>query len=80
MVITLIADVPIRGAKSRPARHLLRRRLNAPWQGVAGHPVLWGLLGLSGLVYEIIVVRRMQRQTAFTPEFENWLFHAPLPS
>ena len=45
VVITLIADMPIRGAKSKPARHLLRRRLNAPWQGVAGPAVLWGLLG-----------------------------------
>ena len=47
--------------------------------GVAGPAVLWGLLGLSGLVYEIIVARRMQRQIVYTPEFEDWLFHVLLP-
>ena len=30
-------------------------------------------------MYEIIVARRMQRQIAYTPEFEDWLFHALLP-
>jgi hypothetical protein len=37
------------------------------------------LLGLGGLVYEIIVARRMQRQIVNTPEFEDWLFHVLLP-
>ena len=30
-------------------------------------------------MYEIIVVRRMQTQTTYKPEFEDWLFHALLP-
>lgn len=58
---------------------MLSAILNAPWQRVGSAAVLWGLLGLSGLAYEIIVVRRMQRQIVYTPEFEDWLFHVLLP-
>jgi hypothetical protein len=58
---------------------LLSAVLNAPWQGFATAAVLWGLMGLSGIVYQIIVVLRMRRQTAYTPEFEDWLFHVLLP-
>jgi len=58
---------------------LLSAILNAPWHGVAGAAVVWGLLGLSGFVYEVIVTRRMQIQIAYTPEFEDWLFHVLLP-
>jgi hypothetical protein len=30
-------------------------------------------------VYVAIVARRLQRQTAYKPDFEDWLFHAVLP-
>lgn len=91
VVITLIADMPIRGGQEAGeafatptivhfgAALLLSAILNAPWHGVASAAVLWGLLGLSGLVYEIIVARRMQRQIVYTPEFEDRLFHVLLP-
>ncbi|MGC2694444.1 MAG: hypothetical protein WA738_01500 [Candidatus Angelobacter sp.] len=92
VVITLIADMPIvPGAEQ--AGHafgtptivhfgavlLLAAILSAPWQGVASAAVLWGLLGLCGIVYEFIVVRRMRTQITYTPEFEDWLFHVLLP-
>jgi hypothetical protein len=92
VVITLIADMPIRGNQEQAgeafatptivhfgAALLLAAILNAPWQRVGSAAVLWGLLGLSGLVYEIIVARRMRRQIVYTPEFEDWLFHVLLP-
>jgi len=41
--------------------------------------VLWGLLGLSGSAYVLIVARRMRQQTVYQPEFEAWLFHVMLP-
>jgi hypothetical protein len=31
------------------------------------------------MVYEIIVARRMRMQVAYTPEFEDWVFHLLLP-
>ena len=58
---------------------LLSAVLSAPWHGIFGAAVLCGLLGLMGIVYEVIVARRMRIQNAYTPEFEDWLFHALLP-
>jgi hypothetical protein len=58
---------------------LLSAALCAPWNGFGGAAVFWGLLGLIGGAYTIIVARRMQVQTAYQPEFEDWLFHALLP-
>jgi hypothetical protein len=53
--------------------------LSAPWDGIGAAAVLWGLMGLSGVVYSVIVTRRLRRQTAYQPEFEDWLFHVLLP-
>jgi len=53
--------------------------LSAPWDGIGAAVVLWGLVGLSGVVYAAIVTRRMRAQTAYQPEFEDWLFHVLLP-
>ncbi len=58
---------------------LLSAVLSAPWHGIVTVAVLCGLLGLSGIVYEIIVARRMRVQIVYTPEFEDWLFHVLLP-
>lgn len=38
-----------------------------------------GSVGLVGLSYCFIVVRRARRQTGYTPVFEDWLWHAALP-
>lgn len=35
--------------------------------------------GLAGLVYTIIVVARMRRQTAYVPVMEDWIWHCVLP-
>jgi hypothetical protein len=58
---------------------LLSAVLCAPWHGIGGPAILLGLLGLNGVAYEIIVARCMQKQTAYRPEFEDWLFHILLP-
>lgn len=92
VVITLIADLPAArgqaqagGAFATPtvvhfgAVLLLSAMISAPWHGVGGAALLWGLLGLCGIVYQMIVIRRMRTQTAYTPEFEDLLFHAILP-
>lgn len=51
----------------------------APWPTIAAAAVTWGILGFSGLIYSVIVVLRMRRQSAYKPEFEDWLFHCFLP-
>ena len=53
--------------------------LSAPWDGIGTAAVLWGLVGLSGAVYAVIVARRLRAQTIYQPEFEDWLFHVLLP-
>jgi hypothetical protein len=58
---------------------LLAGIVDAPWQTVLGAAIAWGIMGLAGIVYEIVVLRRMQRQSAYKPEFEDWLFHFLLP-
>ena len=53
--------------------------LCAPWSAIRGAAILWGLVGVCGVVYAGIVIRRMRNQTAYRPEFEDWLFHVLLP-
>lgn len=92
VVITLIADLPLgRGQAQAGAAFatptivhfgavlLLAGILSAPWHGVAGAAISWGLMGLAGIIYELIVTRRMRSQTAYRPELEDWLFHSLLP-
>ena len=92
VVITLIADAPIaRGdiqASSAFATPsvvhfavvlLLSAIVSAPWNGMKIVAVLWGLVGLSGVVYTVIVARRLRVQTVYQPVLEDWLFHVLLP-
>jgi hypothetical protein len=58
---------------------LLSAALSAPWSSIDVAAALWGLIGLGGLVYAAIITRRMSRQTAYKPVFEDWMFHAVLP-
>jgi len=92
VVLTLIASRPV-GAGTAQAGHafatptivhfgavlLLAGMASAPWQAITPAAVLWGLLGISGMVYAAVVVRRMRRQAAYKPVFEDWLFHVLLP-
>jgi hypothetical protein len=53
--------------------------LSAPWKGIEGPIILWALGGLTGIVYVLIIARRMRRQSAYAPQLEDWLFHVLLP-
>jgi hypothetical protein len=91
VVITLIAERPPAGAAEAGAAFasptivhfvaalFLSALLHAPWQTITIAAVLWGLLGFSGAAYTVIVARRMRKQIAYEPEFEDWLFHVVLP-
>jgi hypothetical protein len=58
---------------------LLSALLSAPWDGIGTDVVLWGGVGLIGIVYVAVVARRMRAQTVYKPVFEDWLFHVLLP-
>ena len=53
--------------------------LRVPWQGLAAVSTLWGLVGLSGAAYTVVVARRVRRQTAYRADLEDWLSHFLLP-
>jgi len=92
VVITLISELPVARDLERASRAfatptiihfaavlLLSAVISAPWHGISGAAILWGALGLAGVLYAAAIARRMRVQTAYQPEFEDWLFHALLP-
>ena len=92
VVITLIATKPIArvdalagGAFATPSVvHfgvvlLLSAIASAPWKEIIIVSFLWGLVGVCGAVYVVVVARRMRVQSAYQPVFEDWLFHVVLP-
>ncbi|HEY8225483.1 MAG TPA: hypothetical protein VIG25_09415 [Pyrinomonadaceae bacterium] len=91
VVITLIAQRPPVQLKEAGAAFatpsvvhfavvlLLSAVLGAPWRGIGSVSLIWGLVGLSGILYAVVVARRMKVQTAYLPVFEDWLFHCLLP-
>ena len=92
VVITLIADMP-KGPGAAQAGNafatptivhfgsvlFLAAVICAPWRAVEPAAVVWGVLGVAGVIYAFLVTHRMRRQTAYKPEFEDWLFHSLLP-
>jgi hypothetical protein len=58
---------------------LLSALSRVPFRSITSASGLWGLIGVSGLLYTLIVGRRMRSQTVYQPEFEDWLFHLLLP-
>ncbi|OLE52790.1 MAG: hypothetical protein AUG51_16590 [Acidobacteria bacterium 13_1_20CM_3_53_8] len=92
VVIALIAEMPTARADAQAGDAfstpsvvhfgvvlLLSAVVSAPWYGIGAVALLWGLVGFSGIVYAVVVARRMRVQTAYRPVFEDWLFHALLP-
>src|SRR2546423_426551 len=92
VVIALIAEMPTARADAQAGDAfstpsvvhfgvvlLLSAVVSAPWYGIGAVALLWGLVGFSGIVYAVIVARRLRVQTAYRPVFEDWLFHVLLP-
>ncbi len=91
VVMTLIAErPPLRAAEAGAAfatptivhfsaALLLSALLRAPWRAITPAAALWGLLGLSGVTYVVIVARHVRGQTIYKPVFEDRLFHVVLP-
>lgn len=90
VVMTLIAERPTTQATAGAAFAtptivhfgivlLLAAVQAAPWSRVGSVAIIWGALGICGIVYELIVIRSMRQQKHYTPVFEDWLFHGLLP-
>src|SRR3954469_17265032 len=85
VVITLISGRPVARADAQASDAfstpsvvhfgvvlLLSAVVSAPWDGIGAVAVLWGVVGLGGAVYVVVVARRMRKQTAYRPVFEDW--------
>jgi hypothetical protein len=91
VVLTLIAErPPLRAAEAGAAFAtptivhfgvvlLLSAMVSVPWSGIGIVSVLWGLVGFGGMLYTVVVARRLRVQTTYKPVFEDWLFHVLLP-
>jgi len=91
VVITLVAENPppraveASAAFNNPtivhfsAALLLSALVSAPWDGITIVAGLWGLLGLSGVVYAAVIARRMRGYQTYRPVIEDWVFHVLLP-
>jgi uncharacterized membrane protein YdcZ (DUF606 family) len=58
---------------------LVSALLRAPWPSVTAAAFACGAVGLCGLIYILLLVRRIRRQTAYRPDAEDWSFHILLP-
>src|SRR5262249_2589075 len=91
VVLTLIAERPNLATREAGAAFatptivhfstvlLVAGILRVPWQGAGAVSTLWGLVGLSGTVYTVVVARRVRRQTGYRPDLEDWVAHVLLP-
>jgi hypothetical protein len=91
VVLTLIAEKPLKGAAEAGSAFasptivhfstalFLSALLQVPWRTIHPLAVIWGLTGLLGMAYTGNVVRRMQKQSAYKPVLEDWMFHVVLP-
>jgi hypothetical protein len=94
VVITLMADMPIAGIDEQERASkifttpsvihfsvvlFLSALISIPWSGTDIITLFWGVTGISGVAYIVIVMERMWTQTMYKPVFEDWLFHALLP-
>ena len=92
VVMTLVANMPITRVDAHAGNTfttpsvvhfgvvlLLSAVVSAPWHEIGTVSVVWGLVGLSGIVYAVIVSRRTRVQTIYQPVFEDWLFHVLFP-
>jgi hypothetical protein len=91
VVMTLIAESPpLRVAEAGAAfgtptivhfsaTLLLAAVLRAPWQNITPVATIFGLIGLWGIGYSVVVIRHMKNQTAYRPDVLDWLYFAVLP-
>jgi hypothetical protein len=91
VVMTLIASKPPMPAAEAGAAFatptivhfgatlLLSALLRMPWPSLATPAALLVLIGLAGVIYTTVVLRRIKKQASYRPGFEDWLFHVALP-
>jgi hypothetical protein len=58
---------------------LLSAILSAPWRRMQDPAHLVGAIAIAGVIYVVVIARRMFRQTGYKPVLEDWVWHLILP-
>jgi hypothetical protein len=58
---------------------LISAILSAPWSSLSGPATLLGILGVWGIAYTGVVLRRARRVVGYQPVLEDWIWHVVLP-
>ncbi len=58
---------------------LISAIISAPWNSLTS--VAWAItvVGIGGLFYDVIVIRRANKQEEYEPVLEDWIWHTVLP-
>ena len=54
--------------------------MSVPWNSLAAASVAVVILGLAGVGYSLVVIRRARRQSAYTADREDWILYILLPT
>ncbi len=91
VVMTLLADKPRLASPEAGAAFatpnvvhfsaalLLSALMRVPWHSLEAAAMMWGLVGFAGVIYIVVVIRRMRSQTTYRPDWEDWTYHVALP-
>lgn len=58
---------------------LLSALLSAPWRNLPDPAHFVGATAIAGIIYVLVVARRMLRQHGYQPVLEDWIWHLLLP-
>src|SRR5437879_7851400 len=58
---------------------LMSAILSVPWRAVSHAGLSLAAVGVAGIVYMAVVIRRARRQTRYAPVLGDWLCHCVFP-
>src|SRR5207247_8496750 len=58
---------------------LMSAILSVPWRAVSHAGLSLAAVGVAGIGYMAVVIRRARRQTGYVPVLEDWLWHCAFP-
>ena len=58
---------------------LISAILSVPWRAVSNAGLALEAVGLAGIVYMAVVIRRALRPSRYVPVLEDWLWHCAFP-
>ena len=58
---------------------LVSALLSAPWHTVGPVRLGFGASGLAGILYSLVILRRVTTQEGYRPELEDWIWRGIFP-